>query len=402
MKNIIDITLLKTRNYPFFLFLLVCLIFNQGFFGLIKINPKIFSLFYVLITIFCLNYTRFSKPILLFVTSCGLSIASCYFFRGQSVIDSFGAYGVYLAIVSYFIMVKLRITPDIVEKTLFYMSIIFCICYLYQISVYPKEVFISKNDSINTELDIALRRIRMSGMSLASFCYFYSLSKIIQKEKTHFLTMALSALVILLFGFRTLLAAIVIFSFIQVFRMNGMSKKMITYTAFFCIIFLLASMTDLFRNIFSAMLERQDSDQTFANEDYIRWVQFYYYYEDHFHNLLEFLLGSGIPSGKSSYSNYMENIQDIGIYWIDWGFLGLSWLTGILSLIGMVWWAIKAIVTKVYKEKIYLTTWFAYIFFCGITTAEFIRSGCFMIQGMVLYIILIDNTKLLSFRDKNK
>ena len=276
------------------------------------------------------------------------------------------------------------------------MSIIFCFCYLYQISVYPKEIFISENDSINTDLDIALRRIRMPGMSLASFCYFYSLSKFLHKNRIYIIFMALSAFVILLFGFRTLLAAIILFSFILVVKINGMSKKMIIYILFFVIFFFLASTTELFQNIFSAMMERQDSDQTFANKDYIRWIQFYYYYEDHYQNFIELLLGSGIPGGKSNYLHYMENLQSVGIYWIDWGFLGLSWLTGVLSLIGMVWWAIKAIVTKVHKQRIYLTIWFAYIFFCGITTAEFVREGCFMIQGMVLYIILIDNAKLLS------
>ena len=175
-----------------------------------------------------------------------------------------------------------------------------------------------------------------------------------------------------------------------------MVKRMIIYILFFVIVFFLASTTELFQNIFSAMMERQDSDQTFANKDYIRWIQFYYYYEDHFQNFIEFLLGSGIPGGKSNYLHYMKNLQSEGIYWIDWGFLGLSWLTGVLSVIGMVWWAVKAIVTKVHKERIYLTIWFAYIFFCGITTAEFVRQGCFMIQGMVLYIIMIDNAKLLS------
>ena len=162
--------------------LLVCLVFNQGVFGLVKIDTRLFSLFYLIVIVLCFKYTRFSQPILLFVVSCGLSMASCYFFRGQSVSVGFGAYAVYLAIVSYFLMIKLRISSDNVEKTIFYMSIIFCFCYLYQISVYPKEIFISENSSINTELDITLRRIRMPGMSLASFCYFYSLSKFLHKN----------------------------------------------------------------------------------------------------------------------------------------------------------------------------------------------------------------------------
>lgn len=396
MKKVANVTILNTKAYPILLLLLVCLVFNQGVFGLIKLDTRLFSLFYLLVIVLCFKYTRFSQPILLFVVSCGLSMASCYFFRGQSISGSFGAYAVYLAIVSFFLLIKLRISSDNVEKTIFYMSIIFCFCYLYQISVYPKEIFISENSTINTELDIALRRIRMPGMSLASFCYFYSLSKFLHKNRIYIIFMALSAFVILLFGFRTLLAAIILFSFILVVKINGMSKRMIIYILFFVIFFFLASTTELFQNIFSAMMERQDSDQTFANKDYIRWIQFYYYYEDHYQNFIELLLGSGIPGGKSNYLHYMENLQSVGIYWIDWGFLGLSWLTGVLSLIGMVWWAIKAIVTKVHKQRIYLTIWFAYIFFCGITTAEFVREGCFMIQGMVLYIILIDNAKLLS------
>ena len=100
-------------------------------------------------------------------------------------------------------------------------------------------------------------------------------------------------------------------------------------------------------------------------------------------------MGSGIPNRViiSDYGKYYDNLESYGIHYYDWGILGMSWMMGLMSLVAMVWYSVKAFFTKVPRNKLYLTLWFGYLLACGFTSAEFVRQGCFLIQGMVLYLI---------------
>ena len=100
-------------------------------------------------------------------------------------------------------------------------------------------------------------------------------------------------------------------------------------------------------------------------------------------------MGSGIPNRLiiSDYSKYYDGLESFGIHYYDWGILGMSWMMGFMSLIAMVWYSVKAFFTKVPRNKLYLTLWFGYLLACGFTSAEFVRQGCFLIQGIVLYLI---------------
>lgn len=170
------------KRYPlansFPILLIVCLILEQGY-GLLPI-PR--YLFIVLVGVFFFYYkkgTSYSKPISIFVVSCFLSILSCMYFRNESPVSIMGEYNIYLMIVFYFVLCKYNVSIEVLEKVLFWAFIIFCFCYLYQVSVYPKLVFLDKNNQYNETIDVLNRRIRMVGMSINSLGYFYSLNKIL-------------------------------------------------------------------------------------------------------------------------------------------------------------------------------------------------------------------------------
>lgn len=175
----------------------------------------------------------------------------------------------------------------------------------------------------------------------------------------------------------------------MIVKINGFSYRLIVGIIVLLIIIWGFSLTTFGQETFAAMLERQENDQNFGNKDYIRYTTLFYYYSQHFSNFIEFLLGSGIPNRLiiSNYSRYYDNLESFGIHYYDWGILGMSWMMGLMSLIAMVWYSVKAFFTKVPRNKLYLTLWFGYLLACGFTSAEFVRQGCFLIQGMVLYLI---------------
>ena len=148
-------------------------------------------------------------------------------------------------------------------------------------------------------------------------------------------------------------------------------------------------LTPIFQTVFERMMERQESDQTFGNKDYIRYATLFHYYGNHYKSAVEVFLGSGLCNRalRTSYSLEIVRNESYGLHYYDWGLLGISWMTGVLSLIGMLWWSLKAAFAKLPKKYLYLSVWFGYILTCAFTSAEFVRQGCFLIQAICLYLI---------------
>lgn len=379
------------RSFPLIPMLFIALYLCEGFFGLFPLSRIFFPLYFIFFLVDYKNVTPFTKPLSLLMISMVLSMVSCWLFHQQSIISSMSGYCTYAAICIFFVLHHFKIEPKLVEKVIFWMFLIFSICYIYQIMVLPKEIWVKVDEHINMNLPILLRRVRMVGMSLAGLGVFLSLNKILVGKKEYLPFFVLGLVVILLFGFRTLLAFVLVFSYVMVVRNYGFSYKLLLGFAFLFLVLWLFSLTQFGQDIFGFMMERQDSDQDFGNKDYIRYTTLFYYYQEHFQNFLEMFLGSGIPdrSSKSAYALYYARLEDFGLHYFDWGILGMSWMMGVLSLVSMIWYPIKAFFSKLPKDKVYLSVWFGYLFACGFTSAEFVRQGCFLIQGMVLYLITV-------------
>lgn len=393
----------KYRSYPFIVLLLIGLYLCEGIFGLLSPTRVLFPVYFLFFLSGYKNDTPFSKPLLLLMVSMVLSMFSCMIFHNQDLISSFKSNVTYAAIAIFFILRKMKINPNSVERVLFWMFVIFCACYIYQIMVLPKLVFLSSDKYINYDLPFFLRRIRLPGMSLVGLGALLSLNKILVGQNRYIFTFLLALIVILLFGFRTLLAFIAIFSFIMIIRVFGFSYKILFSFVFLCIVIWGFSVTEFGQQIFGAMMERQDDNQTFANKDYIRYTTLFYYYGQHYQNLLEMFLGSGLPERgtDSIYEMYYIKLESLGIHYFDWGLLGISWMMGMLSLVAMIWYPIRAFLTRMPNDKLYLSVWFGYLLACAFTSAEFVRQGCFLVQGIALYLITIYSNQYSYEKDYN-
>ena len=98
---------------------------------------------------------------------------------------------------------------------------------------------------------------------------------------------------------------------------------------------------------------------------------------------------------------YYIKLESWGIHYFDWGLLGISWMMGMLSLVAMIWYPIRAFLTKMPNDKLYLSIWFGYLLACAFTSAEFVRQGCFLVQGIALYLITIYSNQYSYEKDYN-
>ncbi|MGB4576568.1 MAG: hypothetical protein WBI06_06655 [Paludibacter sp.] len=280
------------------------------------------------------------------------------------------------------------------EKALFYLIIIFDICYLYQYYVYPQQLFIG-SDVLEVMKDV---RIRMKGQGLVFIGIFLGLNKYLQNTKRYeFLVLFFINLSILfLLGFRTQLLVIAITLMYLYWKVVGINKKLFIYISIFSIIsFITYNNSELLQKKLNFLIERNETDN-FYNSDYGRFSTLNYYINEHFKNSFEYFWGSGLPSESSVYGRYILKLKDSFIIYADWGFLGFSWMIGIPLTLFFLIFSIKAISIKVDKRYTYLSIWILFILLSTIFTREFFRNGSFLLQAYVLYMIEKSNSGIIK------
>lgn len=325
--------------------------------------------------------SRFRWLILLMMM---FAIFNCYttqIFRHQSFFTTLPQLSHYLMLVCYFFYIKKNITIQALEKLLFGLTITFIICYLFQYIIYPTPLFIG-NQEYGDDI-----RIRLYGQNICTLGYFFCLNKyLLYRNRKHLLVAILALFVVLLWGFRTILIASIAFSFLMYWRIKGFAKLATTIPLLVVLVVIIAQVPIVSDKI-DAMMERFQTGQNFKNEDYIRNLLIAYFMNEHFQSNWEMFLGSGLPAGKSAYANLITALGERGFHWNDMGLWGLSWMLGIPTTLLMIGYGVKAAFTKVPKPFYYATYWFLFLILIGFTTAEYIRIGNYIAQGLALAII---------------
>ncbi|MDU0808905.1 hypothetical protein [Aquirufa regiilacus] len=378
-------------------FLLVIILIMLDFFGGESKGAK--AICFLGLPFIFFDYKRpsiFKGYIILFIIGLFISMLSCYYFRNQTLMESFWQYNYLYALTFYFLIKAFNLPAVAMERVLVILVVLFCVAYFYQYSVYPSMVFIY-NDQEYEANDV---RVRLVGQGLASLGYFYSLNKILinKKNRLFFLLLLLATLLsILLMGFRTMLLGIVLMTSIIVIKIIGFNRRLLIYSILISIFSLFVLNLEVVSNKLNSMSERQKTDNL-SNNDYVRLLQLNYYMTEHFKSNSEYLLGSGLPQRgdkennikASSYGKYMDSLLSQGLTWVDWGLLSMSWVIGIIPVLTSIFYSIKAYRIKTKKEHLYLGVWFMYILIISFTTIEILRAGNLALQAFCF--VLIETT----------
>lgn len=341
----------------------------------------------------------FKRDILFMLLGLVLNMIACQYFRDQSIFATFRASANFIYLFFYFVLRYINPSIKETEKAILILIVLFCIAYIVQYIVYPTVIF--RGAAVEYSEDI---RIRLAGGGLSSLGFFMGLNKYLEgKDKKYLFLIFLSIIPIFLMGFRTMLGALAIFSFILFIRMYGFSWKLFLYGVLGIVIVVVLLQIPIFADKLNSMLERQETDN-FSNSDYVRVVNFQYYTQQHFKTVWEYLLGSGMPFEKTSaYARSMLRLQERGIFYVDFGLLGLSWILGVIPVLFMVIYSVRAFLLKVKSQYYYLGIWFIYLVGISFTTVEFYREGNFVIQALVLFLVeKAYNQNILSKKPKKE
>ena len=281
------------------------------------------------------------------VVSLILCAISSKVYRNQSFISSLYASLFILDIFFYYFLVYLNVGVKRFEKVLVILIVATCLGFILQHLFFPKIIFFASAGEWISLSATPHRFIQITAQSLISLGIFLGFNKFLE-----FKNILKIAGVLLMFSFSLLIPVVQ-------------------------------------ESIGNMVLRQTVENNTLDNQDYARTIQLAYYFGEHFKNTIEFFLGSGLP-GNSPYGLYIsEELPAIGINWVDWGLLGLSWLGGVPLVICMLLYMIKCIwLTRYSRKNRYISAWFIYLLIISVTHPEVYQFGSMLVQGMVLYLVL--------------
>lgn len=340
------------------------------------------------------NYKdEMSSPFLLVMIGLLLSSISSMIYEGQTLGQCFNGLAELLTLFFiYYALKTYKVESNVVISALNYASIIYCLFYIINYILISTTGFALIEVS-DEEMDKGLEsRLRIPGSMLVSYLFFSSLNKFIlyRNKQVPLVCILLSASVILIMAFRTMIAGICLCAMLELIIIKGFKKSTIYYTIFAAVLLFIIYNIPVFQQKIEYMVEKQkDSSNTFEDEDYIRWITFDYFINDFFKSPIEMLLGSGPTGFDSNYTKRLKDLQDDGIYTVDWGLIGDAWIYGITTVLGWIWFSVKMIKRKWTSEYKYLSILYIYLLIISITTVEFSRRGNFVIHGVVLYLFTV-------------
>ncbi len=327
---------------------------------------------------------RFKNAIIIFFIGLIVNIFSAYIHQDQSIRDSFLAFGSYYFILFYFYLHYNNVNRAFLERLILIMAISYSAFYIIQYIAFPSWIF----NVATMHRGRGTIRILIEGNGFLVLGYFLSLNRYVMNRQIKYLLFSLGFFTILLLGgFRTMIFAVTLLS-------GFLLIKLIRYSIFnYVLIFIAAILIiGLFQfegtsTILNEMI-RTTTTQIAEGKEYIRLIEFDYFFYKYPKSISYFLIGGGIPGGTSTYGYFMRYIAgNYGLYWVDLGILGFYIIIGLPALIGLLWYSIKAIFTKVPSDMIYLNIYFAYLLLVSFTTMEIYRNGIFAVQALVLYLI---------------
>lgn len=368
------------------IYLFVIPLYLMHIFGLILTPSSIALIIVIVLTIANWRRTPYNKTLIIFLLFVICSIFSSYFNRSQGILYTTLA-STNLLLIFYFFTIANKCSQKELEKSLYWLSVIYCIIYLVQFILLKYGIQICK---VIISSEINNNRFRLPGSGFASLGCFYAMSKMLvdkQYKLKYLVQFAFGMLVIIFMAFRSLTVSLLLFLLFLIYRIKGMSLKSIWYVIAFMLLFISLSFIPSVNEYITYMLDKQmNGRETFMDESYIRFVSFQYYINNYFNNIWEVIFGTGIPYGEagSSYARLHAQLRDSGLYYVDWGMIGLSWVTGIFTVITMFYYSVKTYILKVSKEYYYLGVWIIFFLVSSILTMEFFRDGNFVVQAFVL------------------
>lgn len=268
-----------------------------------------------------------------------------YYHYEQSLIDTFFSQRFNYPIL--FLLVFLRIIPSDTDflyavKICAYMSIANYIISL----IYPQffltsevitEIMESRKNNDSTDIGFVA-----PGFILAVIYLYYKIGKLFHLPQIQdIIEVSIFMLYILLIQNRSTIIGTLPFYCIGIAMMKTKKKTLFI----FLIIIILAIILPLLNNIYESLTN--ETKRQLEDENYNRWQSLSFFLIEMKKNLISIIVGNGVWSKSGTYVKMMiQNQYSRGTYISDIGWLGAYFYYGIVPIIYLLYYSVKAIVNK--------------------------------------------------------
>lgn len=375
-----------------FLILLAIRCYGLTTFAFLEERFWSFTLYLIpLCLLFFLKKDFYGKSISLILLAMIPNMISSKIFNGQSYYDSLLGLIFILHFAFYYLLLYLKPSVQLVEKLVLILASVGFAVYYVQYLILPTSILTTTSGWRLVNADVDLWRFGLIGESILFLSFFLSLQKAIQTKKNKYKILCTIAIVfVILHGYRTMIFALAcstIYYFVSYYGIKKMNKSVLYIGVALCFMYLLF-MTGLFDEQLSFMIDKTAQE---ADDDNNRVICFLFYYKEYLQSPIEWLFGGGFPAGDSNYSDWMGQIKLFGsnVYgrnnWVDIGFIGMSFLGGIVITIIWLWMLFKTIL-KAPRESLYVKSFCVFILVGTLTLPIGINDESIIIQCIGFYI----------------
>lgn len=338
----------------------------------------------------------YSKYILYYLIGVFASCVYCRIFHQQGVFPTLVASYSCLGLGGFYLFSKYKLSYKDSIIILRNISVLFCICYIVQWLLYPLAIFATANDEFNVTDDAF--RMRLPGSICGYILLFMGLNNyLLTKRKKELAFAILGAVPILIQGFRSLIFLTLFAVIYMIFIIQKRSSKMIFYLAGFFIVLALSTNIPIVQKKIDEMAYRQERGDTFSNKDYVRNIALVYYWDVVHNKPLEHVFGGGYPRGvkysrteqyqaKTAYADAHMVANSMGLWWIDLGLVGLSFVIGIPTVLLLVLLVLYCFFKSRSLDICFIRCVLIVVFLGSIITSmEIYRSGNLIILSLLFY-----------------
>lgn len=359
------------------------------FAGFVNINTKPVILIKCLIFLFFAVETynprnKIDRWLLYLWIAFALNKVSSVFFRGQSISEvPFQGSFIY-DFGFYYILSYIKPSVRQIEKAIICLGFAALILYFVQYVLLPTPILESLTEGWRSSESVSefdIERFSVTGEILISLLGLFYLNKYLLSKKLICLLVVIGVFVFtILHGYRSVILAYVITCLLLYFKINGFHFNRTTISLLmllFCFLFLL-NFTPIFDDILGTINEKNERQSALSFQEIDRVIEFKYFY-DNIGKPFEWLFGAGFLG---------KNLTDLSsfINWVDLGFIGLSFMGGILLTI--CWIRLLCFGIRSYQlSRIYVNVFFLYIIFSTILLPTAFNNKSIVVQCLMLYAV---------------
>lgn len=343
------------------------------------------------------HHTALEEKVLLIIT--GLIIITCIY--SSSILDQNSYYVsiytlVYTEMCSFFVYKRLHLSANEAKSTLMIISCLMITGYFIQWLLYPRYIlfWIAQDDINITDENF---RMRFYCTACAYLILLYGVNKyLLERKKKHLLWTFVGGFPVVMMEFRSLTIITITSIVIMVAILSVKKKRFIQSWVFVSVVALLITQIPLVQDKIDKMIIRNDSGQNFSNKEYVRYLALEYYVNNFSEDPLTWIIGGGTPltSSETGYKrgNSYEHIfifgNNVQLFWVDLGLIGLSFIIGIPTVLLIVILCLRYVWQCKENDMLYIRFTLLTILVGSIVTSmELYRSGNFIILGLIFYYV---------------